>query len=145
MRHDGALFHTLTRATALPMIRGATLRWCVAAALLLTLAASSLLLLDGVHAPAVPAVLLPRQAPVDKFSVDNARDRLDDPLGRWGNATAADGSSTVAKRPAPLCYNSCSKAGDGVCDEGRRGNLTIADGTNAVLCDLGTDCDVSGQ
>lgn len=36
----------------------------------------------------------------------------------------------------------CLQANDGVCDEGRRGNLTVDAGSNFVACDLGTDCQV---
>lgn len=36
------------------------------------------------------------------------------------------------------------QANDGVCDEGRRGNLTVDAGQNWVYCDLGTDCQVPG-
>lgn len=39
----------------------------------------------------------------------------------------------------------CLQANDGVCDEGRRGNLTVNDGSNFVACDLGTDCQVQAQ
>lgn len=41
-----------------------------------------------------------------------------------------------------VCPPSPPQANDGVCDEGRRGNLTLGTSPNWVYCDLGTDCAV---
>eukprot|EP00775_Hariotina_reticulata_P002066 gene2066-2386_t len=43
--------------------------------------------------------------------------------------------------PSTVCRNTCYKAGDGICDEGRAGNLSLVPPTASwVFCDLGTDC-----
>lgn len=46
---------------------------------------------------------------------------------------------------APAGASGDTQAKDGVCDEGRGGNLTAASpGANWVYCDLGTDCSDCG-
>ncbi|PNH06979.1 hypothetical protein TSOC_006593 [Tetrabaena socialis] len=43
-----------------------------------------------------------------------------------------------------VCTNSCSKARNGVCEEGRAGKVHITAPHLMVYCDLGTDCDDCG-
>ncbi|WIA16727.1 hypothetical protein OEZ85_013381 [Tetradesmus obliquus] len=83
--------------------------------------------------------------------------RLDDPLGFRQHWLAAAGHPNISinavkqqqrehpalkpqQLPGVRCDNSCYKARDGVCDEGRRGNITAAGRVAWVRCDLGTDC-----
>uniref|UniRef100_A0A7R9VX54 Methyltransferase FkbM domain-containing protein n=1 Tax=Chlamydomonas euryale TaxID=1486919 RepID=A0A7R9VX54_9CHLO len=58
----------------------------------------------------------------------------------------AASSSTI---PGPVCFNTCTRARDGVCDEGRynvSGPLSMMTEATAhqAYCDLGTDCEDCG-
>jgi hypothetical protein len=60
----------------------------------------------------------------------------------WGASTLLPSASTPAV-PAvldPVCLNTCFKASDGVCDDGRTTNPEADVVMRKVLCDLGTDC-----
>lgn len=66
---------------------------------------------------------------------------------------ASQALSVLATRPSPICYNTCSRARDGICNEGRVNmssvntiptidNRPVGERPPAVrvYCDLGTDC-----
>eukprot|EP00798_Chlamydomonas_sp_ICE-L_P021023 gene21023-27890_t len=54
------------------------------------------------------------------------------------------GITSKPKPVQPVCSNTCFKAKNGYCDEGRGPLPTLHDQYTSVFCDLGTDCDDCG-
>jgi hypothetical protein len=63
---------------------------------------------------------------------------------QWGTqmhqGSMANAACAAHVQRTSIRLYACLQARDGVCDEGRRGNITAAGRVSWVSCDVGTDC-----